>query len=47
MVLYKKTNVTAKQGINFVRSAVEAAGSLFHKIEAENDLLNSFAAKNH
>lgn len=38
MVLYKKTNVTAKQGINFVRSTVEAAGSLFHKIEAENDL---------
>lgn len=38
MVLYKKTNVTAKSGINFVRSAVEGGGSLFHKIEAENDL---------
>jgi len=38
MVLYKQTNVTAKNGINFVRSAVEGAGSLFHKIEAENDL---------
>lgn len=38
MVLYKQTNVTAKNGINFVRAAVEGAGSLFHKIEAENDL---------
>lgn len=38
MVVYKQTNVTAKNGINFVRSAVEGAGSLFHKIEAENDL---------
>jgi hypothetical protein len=38
MVLYKQTNVTAKNGINFVRSAVEGAGSLFHKIEAESDL---------
>lgn len=38
MAIYKQTNVTAKLGINFVRSAVEGAGSLFHKIEAENDL---------
>ncbi|MCX5870300.1 MAG: DUF4365 domain-containing protein [Deltaproteobacteria bacterium] len=38
MVLYKKTSVTAKKGINFVRTAVEEAGSLFHKIEGENDL---------
>ena len=38
MVLYKKTSVTAKKGINFVRSAVEDAGSLFHKIEGDNDL---------
>ncbi|MDX7859099.1 DUF4365 domain-containing protein [Aeromonas caviae] len=38
MVLYKKTSVTAKKGINFIRSAVEDAGSLFHKIEGENDL---------
>lgn len=38
MVLYKKTSVTSKKGINFVRTAVEEAGSLFHKIEGENDL---------
>lgn len=38
MVLYKQTNVTAKNGINFVRFVIESAGSLFHKIEAENDL---------
>jgi len=38
MVLYKQTIITAKKGTNFVRSAVEEAGSLFHKIEAENDL---------
>lgn len=38
MALYKKTNITAKEGINFVRSIVETAGSLFHKIEQENDL---------
>jgi len=38
MVIYKQTKITAKNGINFVRSAVEGAGSLFHKIEAENDL---------
>jgi hypothetical protein len=38
MVLYKHTNVTSKTGINFVRSAVENSGSLFHKIEQDNDL---------
>lgn len=38
MAKYKQTNVTAKNGINFVRSAVEGAGSLFHKIEADSDL---------
>lgn len=38
MVTYKRSAVTAKQGINFVRSTVENAGSLFIKIEQENDL---------
>lgn len=38
MPTYRKTNITAKNGINFVRSAVEGGGSLFHKIVAENDL---------
>jgi len=38
MTRYKHTNVTAKIGVNFIRTVVEAAGSLFHKIEQENDL---------
>ncbi len=38
MPTYKKTNITSKTGVNFIRSAVEGAGSLFHKIEMENDL---------
>jgi hypothetical protein len=38
MATYKRSAVTAKQGINFVRSTVENAGSLFIKIEQENDL---------
>ena len=38
MVFYKSTNITAKNGLNYVRSVVEGSGSLFHKIEAENDL---------
>ena len=38
MATYKRSAVTAKQGINFVRSTVEDAGSLFIKIEQENDL---------
>jgi len=35
---YKQSAVTAKEGINFVRSVVESGGSLFIKIEQENDL---------
>lgn len=35
---YKQTNVTSKNGINFIRSIVEATSCLFHKIEQENDL---------
>lgn len=35
---YKRSAVTSKEGINFVRSVVESAGSLFLKIEQENDL---------
>ena len=35
---YKWTNVTAKTGLNFVRSVVEGEGSLFHKVEQESDL---------
>jgi len=38
MPKYKKTNVTSKVGVNFVKGIVEEAGSLFHKIEQENDL---------
>ncbi len=38
MPKYKHTAITAKEGINFVRSMVESAGSLFMKIEQENDL---------
>lgn len=38
MPTYKRTAVTSKEGINFVRTAVESAGSLFIKIEQENDL---------
>ena len=38
MPTYKRSAVTSKEGINFVRSVVEAAGSLFIKIEQENDL---------
>ena len=38
MVKYKQTNITAKRGVNFVRSPVEQEGCLFHKIEQENDL---------
>lgn len=38
MVIYKRTNITSKTGLNFVRTVVEDAGSLFHKIEQENDL---------
>jgi hypothetical protein len=38
MPTYKRSAVTAKEGINFIRSAVEGGGSLFIKIEQENDL---------
>lgn len=38
MPKYKKSNITSKVGINFVKGIVEEAGSLFHKIEQENDL---------
>jgi hypothetical protein len=38
MVRYKRSNVTAKTGVNFVRSLIEGQGCLFHKIEQENDL---------
>lgn len=38
MPTYKRSAVTSKEGINFVRSVVESAGSLFIKIEQENDL---------
>ncbi len=37
-MIYKRTNITSKTGLNFVRGVVEEAGSLFHKIEQENDL---------
>lgn len=38
MVKYKATSITAKKGLNFIRSLVEENGSLFHKVEHENDL---------
>ena len=38
MPTYKRTAVTSKEGINYVRSVVESGGSLFIKIEQENDL---------
>lgn len=38
MPKYKKTTVIGKIGMNFVKGIVEEAGSLFHKIEQENDL---------
>jgi hypothetical protein len=36
--VYKDSAITAKSGINYVRNIVEKNGSLFHKIEQENDL---------
>ena len=38
MPIYKRSAVTAKEGLNFVRAAVENGGSLFIKIDQENDL---------
>lgn len=34
----KKTNTTAKKGVNFIRTVVEDSECFFHKIEQENDL---------
>ena len=33
----KQTSITAKKGVNFIRSIVEENGSVFHKIEQDND----------
>ena len=33
----KRTSITAKKGINFLKEIVEDNGSIFHKIEQEND----------
>lgn len=38
MPVYPRSAITAKQGVNYIRSIVENAGSIFHKIEQENDL---------
>jgi hypothetical protein len=38
MPKYKKTNITAKLGVNHVKNIVEESGCIFHKIEQENDL---------
>lgn len=38
VVKYKPSSITAKGGVNFVRTIVEEAGCLFQKIEQENDL---------
>jgi hypothetical protein len=38
MPAYKRTAITSKEGVNFIRSTVESSGSLFIKIEQENDL---------
>jgi hypothetical protein len=38
MTRYSRSAITAKEGINHVRSTTESAGSLFIKIEHENDL---------
>lgn len=38
MPKYNNTNITAKLGVNYIRSIVEESGSIFHKIEQENDL---------
>lgn len=38
MPIYKQSAVTSKDGINFVRTVIEGAGSLFLKIEQESDL---------
>lgn len=38
MTKYMPSAVTAKEGINYVRTAIEEQGSLFIKIDQENDL---------
>lgn len=38
MAKYTRASVTAKRGVNHVRAAVEHSGSLFIKIDHENDL---------
>jgi hypothetical protein len=38
MIKYTGSAITSKMGINYIRSLVEGSGSLFHKIEQENDL---------
>ena len=38
MPKYKRSAITAKEGVNHIRSATESAGSIFIKIEHENDL---------
>jgi hypothetical protein len=38
MILYKQTNVTTNNLINFTRLAIESGGSLFNKIEEKYDL---------
>ncbi|MHC4661122.1 MAG: DUF4365 domain-containing protein [Planctomycetota bacterium] len=38
MVKYRKSSITAKQGMNYVQAIVESAGSLFQRVDQENDL---------
>jgi len=38
MPTYKKINITSKIGVNFIKDIIERSGSIFHKIEQENDL---------
>lgn len=38
MPKYKKINITAKIGVNYVKNIVEESGCIFHKIEQDNDL---------
>ena len=38
MPKYSDSVITSKLGVNFVRTAVESAGCIFHQIDQENDL---------
>ncbi|WP_335974864.1 DUF4365 domain-containing protein [Gaetbulibacter jejuensis] len=38
MVKYSNSNIVSKEGVNFIKSVVENSGSIFHKIDQENDL---------